>query len=294
MSKTAAKDAALKDEGALVAKTGGTDLAALQEDLGDEQGLGVSTSSDDNTVPYMKLLQDNTPEVKKRDPAYVEGAEPGCLLNTATRELWIPHAESGFLYNAKGEQLFFQPAVFQRAVVEWVPRDLGGGRVATTPHTLPTIEETFLSVGGKQVAMPGDSTGRRMIWVNDAKNELKDTRYHFVNIVREGYPEPVILSFSGTGHRTSQGWMTFMKNSRLPNGQRPHAWFKKYPVRSVERSDNNNTWFVLQFDDGEWILDKAMREAGKQVYESVNAGKLRAAAEEPSEGGAGSAAADAI
>lgn len=53
-----------------------------------DQGKGSQLiSQDDLATPKIKLLQLISPEVKKHDAAYVQGAEAGQILNTATQEL---------------------------------------------------------------------------------------------------------------------------------------------------------------------------------------------------------------
>lgn len=53
-----------------------------------DAGIGSqNVTADDLSTPRLKLLQLISPEVKKHDAAYVEGAEAGMFLNTATKEL---------------------------------------------------------------------------------------------------------------------------------------------------------------------------------------------------------------
>ena len=59
--------------------------AEMLDELIQDAGAGTSQSADDNIVPFIALLQDMSPEVKKRDPEYVEGAEVGFFLNKATK-----------------------------------------------------------------------------------------------------------------------------------------------------------------------------------------------------------------
>ena len=39
-------------------------------------------------LPILKLLQNGSGEAQKRNPNYVEGAEPGMFFNTVTRKLY--------------------------------------------------------------------------------------------------------------------------------------------------------------------------------------------------------------
>lgn len=270
------------DTGTAVAKAQSTELdlpAELLEEAAAQAGAGTSSSADDNIVPFIVLLQDLSPEVKRRDPAYVEGAEVGYLLNKASRQLWGPE-----------DVLEFQPCAFQRAIMEWVPRDNGGGLVQRHPF-LGSAEESLKAAGGEMIPDPRDSSGRKMIWRTKAGNDLIDTRYHFGHVVQpDGRLEPAVLGFSSTGHTSSREWMTLMNNALLPapGGGAPvkaPSYFKKYRLRTTTKSNNQGDWFVVKAEDAGWIREKYMRDAGKALHDSVMSGVVSAAAEEPSSGG---------
>ena len=45
-------------------------------------------TQEDLALPFLKVLGQLSPEVNKRDGKYVEGAEPGMILNTVTNEIY--------------------------------------------------------------------------------------------------------------------------------------------------------------------------------------------------------------
>ena len=45
-------------------------------------------SQEDLALPFLKVLGQLSPEVNKRDGKYVEGAEPGKIINTVSNELY--------------------------------------------------------------------------------------------------------------------------------------------------------------------------------------------------------------
>ena len=45
-------------------------------------------TQEDLALPFLKVLGQLSPEVNKRDGKYVEGAEPGMILNSVTNELF--------------------------------------------------------------------------------------------------------------------------------------------------------------------------------------------------------------
>ena len=44
--------------------------------------------SEDFALPFLRVLGQLSPETNKRDAKYVEGAEPGMIFNTVTKQLY--------------------------------------------------------------------------------------------------------------------------------------------------------------------------------------------------------------
>jgi hypothetical protein len=267
--------------------------AEMMEELVADAGAGLSQSADDNIVPFIILLQDMSPEVKKRDPNYVEGAEAGMYLNRATKQLWAGDAEmaerTGF------PQLEFQHCYFDRQVVEWIPRQDGGGFVAR--HALQgTVDDTMKAIGGKQVSDPQDPN--KMNWkTSDGSHDLIDTRYHFGNVVNGGSAKPAVLAFSSTGHTASRSWMTTMNEFKVidpKTGQpmrnekgeplRLPAWARKYRIGTKPRENKKGSFFVATVEDGGLIRDGYIRAQGKALYDGAKAGLITASQDEANHG----------
>lgn len=283
-----------KTSGALAKVAGGTELSTeLLGELAEDAGAGTSQNADDNIVPFIVLLQDMSPEQKKRDPEYVQGAEPGMFLNKATKKLYAGSAaqaeETGL------PQLMFQSCAFDRAVIEWIPRNDGGGFVAR--HELRnTPEETMKVLNARQVTHPEDPS--KKIWrTEDGKNDLIDTRYHYGNVLEEdGTLSAAVLGFASTGHTASREWMTMMNNFKIPvNGKLVPApsWSKKYVVGSKPKQNKKGDFFVVNVEDGGIIADKLVRDQGKALHEAFKKGDVRADdADAGGVNGAGGGAAD--
>jgi hypothetical protein len=54
----------------------------------DAQQGTQNISQEDLALPFLKILGQLSPEVNKRDGKYVEGAEPGKIINTVTNQLF--------------------------------------------------------------------------------------------------------------------------------------------------------------------------------------------------------------
>jgi len=100
---------------AIVKKTAAGALAKY--DYGDDAGAGYeNTDQSDFAIPFISVLQTNSPECEKNHAKQVDGAEAGMLMNTVTKELFDG-----------GEGLVVIPCDTSHVFTEWVPRDEGGG-----------------------------------------------------------------------------------------------------------------------------------------------------------------------
>jgi hypothetical protein len=293
----ATKEAVKKQEVAVQEEDTSLIPADMMEELVADAGAGVSTAADDNIVPFIVLLQDMSPEIKKRDPNYVEGAEPGMYMDRATHKLWS--GDEAMAERTGFPILQFQHCYFDRAVVEWVPRNDGGGFVAR--HELKgTIDDTMTRLGGKQVVDPQDPNKKN--WKTaDGLHDLIDTRYHFGNVVNGDDPRPAVLAFSSTGHTASRQWMTQMKEFKIvdPKTQQPMrnergelliqpAWSRRYYIGTKPRENKKGSFFVATVADGGIIRDAYIRAAGKTLHDGAKAGTITASTDEGSAGGAAS------
>jgi hypothetical protein len=85
------------------------------------EGLEEVTA-EDLAIPFLRVLAQLSPQVNKRDGAYVEGAEAGMIYNTVANEAY--DGEKGILV---------VPCHYNRRFVEWQPRSSGGGFVGSYP-----------------------------------------------------------------------------------------------------------------------------------------------------------------
>ena len=94
---------ATKKEGALA-----TNIFEADADKGAQ-----NISQEDLALPFLKVLGQLSPEVNKRDGKYVEGAEPGKIINTVTNELY--------------DAVNVIPVFYKRQYVEWQDRGTSTG-----------------------------------------------------------------------------------------------------------------------------------------------------------------------
>lgn len=112
---------------------------------------GMETVSvKDMAVPFIKILQGLSPEISKKKPEYIEGAEEGLLCNTVSGEIY--------------ESIQFIPCFFNSCVNEWRPNR--GGFVATHNNSDIVVQTAMRTTENKLVTKLG--------------NELVDTANWYV------------------------------------------------------------------------------------------------------------------
>ena len=85
---------------------------ALASMFEQDQASGFGNmGSEDFALPFLRVLGQLSPETNKRDAKYVDGAEPGMIFNTVTKQLY--DGEEG---------VNVIPCYYKREYVEWSDR----------------------------------------------------------------------------------------------------------------------------------------------------------------------------
>lgn len=247
-AKTAAKAvpskavAKVESQATVVSTVDDETLADLLDDAG--AGLENATASD-YALAFVHLLQKMSPQVDKADPKYIEGAEPGMFINSVTQELF--------------EELKVIPVDFSKVYIEWIPRDQGGGFVA--------------SYGTKADAEANCEAGHQIV----------DTANHFI-LLWSNQDEtwtPAILSLTSTKLKASRNWVSKMSMVTIAAGGNRRVvaptYAKYYKVMPDGPMKNEHgTFYVIKVDavEGEdgWVKDAELRNQAKNFRASLKAG----------------------
>lgn len=217
--------------------------AGLADDLEQYAGAGVSDRQEDFLLPFLMIAQANSPQLKKQQAdKYIPGLEAGDIFNTATRQVW-----------KSAEGVLVLQAHFQKAMVEWILRDEGGGYVATHAIDTPML---------KQCRHGGDKN--RFLLTPDG-HQMVDTSYHYVTLAETA--EAAVVGMTSTSLQTSRTWQTLMKQVKVPhNGQLvvAPAFSRVYRLTTVYKKNDQGDWFQWAVQDAGWALPDyadAYREA---------------------------------
>lgn len=237
---------------AVVANEASGPPAALAERLAADAGKGVSGEQEDNIVPLIYILQTQSPQVSKRNPEYIEGAEPA--------DIWLRNAAKPIVKGNDG--FLFQPCHFTKDWVEWVPRTKGGGFVARHDDC---PEDAVLTEDSENP--------NRKRYVRKNGNEVKETRYHVGFVLTEnGAALPYVIPLTSSGHTVSRTWMTMM-NAKQISGQVAPSWASLYRLTTRERINPAGTWFTFEVRDCGWVATVEDYERGAKLHQAFVEGQ---------------------
>lgn len=182
-------------------------------------------SQDELAVPFLIILQKNSPQVEEGNAKYVAGAKAGSILNTVTQEL----------YDGK-EGITFVPCHREQRFIEWVPRDEGGGLVAVHEPQSQVVIEAKRAAKSRYGKMTLDNG-----------NELAETFSVYGMLVHAEGVDPVIIAFGSTQIKHYKRWMTRAMSitARKESGERVVAplFSHQYQLRTKTESNKKGSWF---------------------------------------------------
>ena len=215
-------------------------------------------SQEDLALPFLKILGQLSPEVNKRDGKYVEGAEPGKIINTVTNELY--------------DSINVVPCHYKRQYIEWQDRGQStGAPVAIHEADSDIISQTTRDKSYKDRLPNG--------------NYLDNTANHFVLQLGDT-PQSALISMKSTQLKVSRKWNSMMMGLKMQgkNGLfTPPTYSHIYKLKTVQMSNDKGTWFGWDVEKVGPVIDKAIYDMAKNFAISVGKGEIEAkhSSEEP-------------
>jgi len=229
-----------------VAEKKSAELSNSVVDFGADADQGFEEADQDAySIPFVRILQSNSPQCNKADGAYVEGAESGMLLNVAT----------GVVMN----DIRVVPCHYRRVYVEWKPLDEGGGFV-----------NEYNAEDGKELAMTLDEDYRL-----ENGNELTDTRMHYCIDANTG--DPVVIAMASSQLKKSRNWMNVMRSTKREreDGSRynPAMFSSVFHLSTTPESNDKGSWFGWKITREGFVEDQHLYDTAKEFRAIVVAGK---------------------
>ena len=210
-------------------------------------------TQEDLALPFLKVLGQLSPEVNKRDGKYVEGAEPGMILNTVTNEVFD---------GAKGIDVL--PVFYERKYVEWQDRGEGkGAPVAIHDASSDIMSQTTRDKSFKDRLPSG--------------NYLENTANHYVVVLGDS-PQTALISMKATQLKISRKWNSIMMGIKLQgkNGLfTPPTYSHIYNLKTVQMSNDKGTWFGWEVSKVGPVSDQKVYGIAKSFADQVGKGDVQ-------------------
>ena len=235
------KEVIKKEEGAL----------AINMFEADANGGAQNIEQEDLALPFLKVLGQLSPEINKKNGRYVEGAEPGMILNSVTKKLYDGDKGINVIHCA-----------YERKYLEWKPRELGGGLVGMHSIDDPIVRTTKRDQMNKDILPNG--------------NYLENTASHFVVITGEDAGTGLI-SMTRTQLKVSRTWNSMMMSIKLQgkNGLfTPPTFSHIYNLKSVQMTNDKGTWFGWDINKIGPVTDNNVYSLAKDFAEKIGKGEV--------------------
>jgi hypothetical protein len=210
-------------------------------------------TQEDLALPFLKVLGQLSPEVNKRDGKYVEGAEPGMIVNTVTNEIYD---------GTKGIDVL--PVFYERKYVEWQDRGEGkGAPVAIHDASSDIMSQTTRDKSFKDRLPNG--------------NYLENTANHYVVVLGDS-PQTALISMKATQLKISRKWNSIMMGIKL-NGKNglftPPTYSHIYNLKTVQMSNDKGTWFGWEVSKVGPVQDQGVYGIAKSFADQVGKGDVQ-------------------
>ena len=210
-------------------------------------------TQEDLALPFLKVLGQLSPEVNKRDGKYVEGAEPGMIVNTVTNEIYD---------GTKGIDVL--PVFYERKYVEWQDRGEGkGAPVAIHDASSDIMSQTTRDKSFKDRLPNG--------------NYLENTANHYVVVLGDS-PQTALISMKATQLKISRKWNSIMMGIKL-NGKNglftPPTYSHIYNLKTVQMSNDKGTWFGWEVSKVGPVSDQNVYGIAKSFADQVGKGDVQ-------------------
>lgn len=214
---------------------GQTDNLPVEMDMEGDSAKHRQTFGQDMLItPRIKILQDLSPEVKARNAAYIEGAEPGLILNEVLGKM--------------STSILFAPAKFMVRYIAWQPRVNGGGLV--DPNLTEADMDKFEQVGiGSWTGMMETGRERKPTLVEIAETpEWVGIASGFDTVDgAEWGPTPVAISFPSTKVKAARKINTTINLTERPRSDggvyTPAAFFHLFELSTGLESAGDDEWY---------------------------------------------------
>lgn len=240
-------------------------LAALEQDALAPEMFG----RDDIAVPFIRILQSNSPEVKRSEAKFIEGAQEGDFFNTASLKIY--KADEGVIV---------VPVFYTKSFTEWKPRTAGGGLVKDHGSDSSILEQTTKNDKKKDVLPNG--------------NEVVSGALYYLLIVdpKTGEFEQAAMVLTSTQLKKARRWNSVMasltvKHPKSGQPMRVQPYYMAYQLSTVAEKNDQGSWMGIKIEQFKPTLELPFGAgiffAARDMQAAVSKGEIKVKAESATE-----------
>lgn len=230
------------------------------------EGTGFEeVTTEDLAIPFIRILAQLSPQVNKRDGAYVEGAEAGHIYNTVQNEVYD---------GTQGISVI--PCYYSRKYVEWTPREKGGGYIQSYPTTDPIIKTASKNELGQDILPNG--------------NLLSNTSHFFVlHLHKTLGVQRGLITMTSTQLKKGRKWLTqaqqFTGKKQDGSIMQLPLMSQVYTLKTVEEKNDKGNWFGWDISHERQInlsdnAEQKIFDMGVQFSKSIAKGEVEVKSEQ--------------
>lgn len=265
--------AAVREDAAVVV----ADQPSFESDAG--QGMEGATA-ESFAIPFLGVLQSNSPQVDEASGTAIEGARAGMLYESVTGRLISGKPDAG----AK-----FVPCAYRRVFLRWGPRggEHAGFKGELSPEAVATLRARgdVVDVDGRLVFPDADGNIKRAKDGSILCDRLADTRNHYVLLLNEadGSWQQALLSLASTQIKKSKALMAAMASVKIKGASgmfTPATFANVVHATTLPESNDKGNWFGLRMELVGRVDRQELYAAAKAFRDSVVKGNVEVKYEE--------------
>jgi len=248
MAKTQANSVATK----------ATASAPMLSSMEEFAGAGAENiTSKDVSLPFLKILTNNSPQVTQADSKFISKARPGMVINSVLNKLY--NGQDGFSV---------VPCFFKFEYVEWADR---GTQNSVAPVNSYPADSDIMSKTTR-----GEDRKDRL----PNGNYIEPTHYHYVMMVDENDQpsETAVIVMKATQAKKSKKWNSMMLSQRRKGKSgffQPPTWSQIYKLRTVLEKNSLGSWFGWEIEHEKDIPNDTLMNGAMAFYETCKKGNAK-------------------
>lgn len=239
-------------------------------DFSAEAGVGFeNVKRDDLSIPFLVILQDGSPEVKKTHPDYatkgIKGATAGHIMNTLTKQIYNSNIEE--------DKVLFIPCFYQKLWVEWKDRQKGSGGIVKSHPDDRLLGNTKKNDKGQDVLPNG--------------NILSTTAYFFGMVVIDDEPVQCVIGLTSTQLKKARAWLSMATSIKWegPTGKyTPPLFAHRYALSAVPENNDKGSWYGWKVELAGRNEEPLLIEESRTIAAQSRAGQMKLAPVDPQGG----------